>query len=197
MWTFGWKKHQHVWNNDCTGQCQIIKDDRRNILYTVEDKFWRDSFMAIDNMNSSKYNYYSKGFEWRRTKYLFTRIIVQKALSVRGMGALEQSPESKCRTCRLHKTGRPIIARICSSIENNKIWWRGENIWIFLFPKNLKIFWNFSDANAAASRIMLPVKSQINSKLCKYKEEKFLLLSYGNATKKKMAMESGWHGRWP
>ena len=53
--------------------------------------------------------------------------------------------------------------------------------------KNLKIFWNFSDANAAASRIMLPVKSQINSKLCKYKEEKFLLLSYGNATKKKMA----------
>ena len=57
--------------------------------------------------------------------------------------------------------------------------------------RNLKIFWNFSDANAAASRIMLPVKSQINSKLCKYKEEKFLLLSYGNATKKKMAMESG------
>ena len=87
-----------------------------------------------------------------------------------GMGALEQSPESKCRTCRLHKTGRPIIARICSSIENNKIWWLGDNtifiqifkcwrIWksfgISLMPtqhppesccqSNLKLTWNFAN----------------------------------------------------
>ena len=94
-----------------------------------------------------------------------------------GMGALEQSPESKCRTCRLHKTGRPIIARICSSIENNKIWWLGDHT-IFMYTdfqmlENLKIFRDFSDANAAPSRIMLPVKSQINLKLCKYQKEKF------------------------
>ena len=103
--------------------------------------------------------------------------IVERALSVRHGGALEQSPESKCRTCRLHKTGRPIIARICSSIENNKIWWVGKQYNIHAFPnieesENL-LRENFSDANAAPPRIMLPVKSQIKLKLCKYQEENF------------------------
>ena len=119
-----------------------------------------------------------------RWKYFLTNVwkkkqcaIVERALSVRHGGALEQSPESKCRTCRLHKTGRPIIARICSSIENNKIWWLGDHT-IFMYTdfqmlENLKIFRDFSDANAAPSRIMLPVKSQINLKLCKYQKEKF------------------------
>ena len=120
-----------------------------------------------------------------RWKYFLTSVwkkkkqcaIVERALSVRHGGALEQSPESKCRTCRLHKTGRPIIARICSSIENNKIWWLGDHT-IFMYTdfqmlENLKIFRDFSDANAAPSRIMLPVKSQINLKLCKYQKEKF------------------------
>ena len=27
-------------------------------MYAVENKCWRDSFMAIDNMNSSKYIYF-------------------------------------------------------------------------------------------------------------------------------------------
>ena len=113
-----------------------------------------------------------------RWKYFLTNVwkkkkqcaIVERALSVRHGGALEQSPESKCRTCRLHKTGRPIIARICSSIENNKIWWLGDNtifiqifkcwrIWksfgISLMPtqhppesccqSNLKLTWNFAN----------------------------------------------------
>ena len=108
-------------------------------------------------------------------------------------GALEQSPESKCRTCRLHKTGRPIIARICSSIENNKIWWVGKQYNIHAFPnieesENL-LRENFSDANAAPPRIMLPVKSQIKLKLCKYQEENFSI----SCSLMEMLLSKEWH----